>query len=85
MVGIAMELFGDGTMVMAGSAMELFGDGTMVMAGSAMELFGRATILKKWRKGTKVNSLSDNEIARYAFNSAAPVHLSSLYRQTQLK
>jgi hypothetical protein len=50
---------------MVGSAMELFGVGTTVMAGSAMELFGRASNSKKEKKGTKVNSLSDNGIARY--------------------
>jgi hypothetical protein len=35
--------------------MELFGEGTTVMAGSAMELFGRAMISKKQKRGTKVN------------------------------
>jgi hypothetical protein len=32
---------------MLGSAMDLFGEGTTVMAGSAMELLGRGTISKK--------------------------------------
>jgi hypothetical protein len=55
----------DGMTVMVGSAAELFGEGTAVTAGSALELSGRATISKKNKKWTKVNSLSDNEIARY--------------------